>query len=49
MKCDLSDLESVRKFCKNFVAQETSLHILVNNAGVYQQRKCHQIRLWFHR
>ncbi len=33
MKCDLSDLESVQNFCKQFLAQESALHILVNNAG----------------
>ena len=35
MKCDLSDLESVQNFCKQFLAQESALHILVNNAGIY--------------
>ena len=33
MQLELSDLESVRNFCKEFLRIETSLHILVNNAG----------------
>ncbi len=32
--CDLSSLESVRKFAADFVASEASLDALVNNAGV---------------
>ena len=33
MQCDFGDLESVQNFCKNFLAKESALHILVNNAG----------------
>ena len=36
MQCDFADLESVQNFCKNFLAKESALHILVNNAGEWQ-------------
>ena len=36
MQCDFADLESVQNFCKNFLAKESALHILVNNAGELQ-------------
>ncbi|XP_036000022.1 retinol dehydrogenase 11 [Fundulus heteroclitus] len=34
MELDLASLHSVREFCKKFLQQEKSLHILVNNAGM---------------
>lgn len=34
MELDLANLRSVREFCKKFLQQEKSLHILVNNAGM---------------
>ena len=35
MKCDLSDLESIKNFCQTFIERESNLHILVNNAVSY--------------
>ena len=32
--CDVSSLESVREFAADFLARESELHVLVNNAGV---------------
>jgi dehydrogenase/reductase SDR family protein 12 len=32
--CDLSDLQSVRRFAASFSAEAPGLHVLVNNAGV---------------
>jgi NAD(P)-dependent dehydrogenase (short-subunit alcohol dehydrogenase family) len=34
MKLDLSDLQSVRQFCKEFKKKYSELHILINNAAV---------------
>ena len=34
MQVDLSDLESVHRFCIEFNESESDLHILINNAGV---------------
>lgn len=34
MPLDLSSLDSVRSFCKDFLASYDSLHLLINNAGV---------------
>ncbi|XP_014285499.1 retinol dehydrogenase 11 [Halyomorpha halys] len=34
MRLDLSSLESVRSFCKDFLASYDNLHLLINNAGV---------------
>ena len=34
MQVELSDLESVRRFCIEFNESEANLHILINNAGV---------------
>lgn len=34
MKLDLSSLESVREFCKEFSSSHKTLHLLINNAGV---------------
>lgn len=35
MPCDLSSLESVRTFCKEFRTHHPALHVLINNAGVW--------------
>lgn len=32
---DLASLDSVNDFCKNFLAKEKPLHILINNAGIF--------------
>ncbi len=37
--CDLSCLESVRKFAERFVAEAPRLDVLVNNAGVLTQKR----------
>ncbi|XP_029642619.1 retinol dehydrogenase 13 [Octopus sinensis] len=34
LHCDLSSLDSVRKFVEEFKKRESQLHILINNAGV---------------
>lgn len=34
LQLDLAQLESIRQFSKKFHAQESQLHILINNAGV---------------
>ncbi len=35
MLCDISDLQSVSCFAKEFLKAEPLLHILVNNAGKF--------------
>jgi NAD(P)-dependent dehydrogenase (short-subunit alcohol dehydrogenase family) len=35
MPCDLSSLESIRTFCNEFRAHNPALHVLINNAGVW--------------
>jgi NAD(P)-dependent dehydrogenase (short-subunit alcohol dehydrogenase family) len=35
MPCDLSSLESIRTFCKEFKAHFAAFHVLINNAGVW--------------
>jgi len=37
--CDLSDLQSVRRFAERFAAQVDRLDVLVNNAGVLPARR----------
>jgi len=37
--CDLSDLSSVREFAAGFIAEESSLQVLVNNAGVLTEAR----------
>ena len=39
MQVDLSDLESVHKFCFEFNESEPYLHILINNAGVVSSKE----------
>jgi NAD(P)-dependent dehydrogenase (short-subunit alcohol dehydrogenase family) len=39
MQCDLSSLESVRSFCKEFIAHHPALHVLINNAGVWDFKR----------
>ncbi|XP_039148683.1 retinol dehydrogenase 12 isoform X1 [Drosophila simulans] len=34
-ECDLSSLDSIRKFAENFKKEQRELHILINNAGVF--------------
>ncbi|XP_074640701.1 retinol dehydrogenase 13-like isoform X2 [Tubulanus polymorphus] len=34
MKLDLASFKSIKQFAKKFIEQESSLHILINNAGV---------------
>ena len=35
MKLDLASLKSIRQFCEDLAKKERSLHVLINNAGVY--------------
>jgi NAD(P)-dependent dehydrogenase (short-subunit alcohol dehydrogenase family) len=39
MLCDLASLESVRSFAKEFARTHSSLHVLLNNAGVVSLRR----------
>ncbi|XP_017078017.1 retinol dehydrogenase 11 isoform X2 [Drosophila eugracilis] len=34
-ECDLSSLDSIRKFAQDFKKEQRELHILINNAGVF--------------
>ncbi|MGA2972804.1 MAG: SDR family oxidoreductase [Candidatus Bathyarchaeia archaeon] len=38
-KVDLASLESIRSFAKNFNGKFPHLHVLVNNAGIYESRR----------
>ena len=38
-ECDLSDLDSVRRFAERLTAETSRLDVLVNNAGVLTQRR----------
>ncbi|KAH8277835.1 hypothetical protein KR018_008507, partial [Drosophila ironensis] len=37
---DLSSLESIRKFALGFKQEQDKLHVLINNAGVFQTSRC---------
>jgi NAD(P)-dependent dehydrogenase (short-subunit alcohol dehydrogenase family) len=36
MHCDLASLDSVRDFCRRFKEKHDELHVLINNAGVWE-------------
>ncbi|HWX24090.1 MAG TPA: SDR family NAD(P)-dependent oxidoreductase, partial [Vicinamibacteria bacterium] len=36
---DLGSQESIRAFAAGFLREETTLHVLVNNAGIWSQRR----------
>jgi NAD(P)-dependent dehydrogenase (short-subunit alcohol dehydrogenase family) len=38
-ECDLSSMASIRKFCKDFKEQFSSLNILINNAGLMETKR----------
>lgn len=38
-ECDLSSMDSIRKFCDDFLQKYNHLHILINNAGTWETRR----------
>lgn len=39
MECDLSSLESIRLFAKTFQSKYDQLHLLINNAGIWETKR----------
>ncbi len=39
VKCDLASFESIRNCCKEFKSKYDSLHVLINNAGVWDFKR----------
>jgi NAD(P)-dependent dehydrogenase (short-subunit alcohol dehydrogenase family) len=39
LKCDLASFESIRNFCKEFKSKYDNLHVLINNAGVWDFKR----------
>ncbi len=39
MKCDLASFDSIRNFAREFKKQFSGLHLLINNAGIWQNKK----------
>jgi len=39
LECDLSSLESIRNCCKEFKSKYNNLHVLINNAGVWNFKR----------
>ena len=39
LKCDLASFESIRNCCKEFKSKYNNLHILINNAGVWDFKR----------
>ena len=39
LKCDLSSFESIRNCCKEFKSKYNNLHVLINNAGVWDFKR----------
>jgi len=39
LKCDLASFESIRNFCKEFKSKYENLHVLINNAGVWDFKR----------
>jgi NAD(P)-dependent dehydrogenase (short-subunit alcohol dehydrogenase family) len=40
-RCDLSDLDAVRRFAEAFQARNERLDLLVHNVGVLEQQRSH--------
>ena len=39
LKCDLASFESIRNCCKEFISKYDRLHVLINNAGVWDFKR----------
>jgi NAD(P)-dependent dehydrogenase (short-subunit alcohol dehydrogenase family) len=39
LKCDLASFESIRNCCKEFKSKYNNLHVLINNAGVWDYKR----------
>ena len=39
LKCDLASFESIKNCCKEFISKYDSLHVLINNAGVWDFKR----------
>jgi NAD(P)-dependent dehydrogenase (short-subunit alcohol dehydrogenase family) len=39
LKCDLASFESIRNFCREFKSKYNNLHVLINNAGVWDFKR----------
>ena len=42
-RCDLSDLSALKETCKRILAEEGSVQVLVNNAGIAQFSLLHEV------
>ncbi len=42
-RCDLSDLSALKETCKRILAEEGSVQVLVNNAGIAQLSLVHEV------